>query len=441
MLPSLIALALLIVPPLSGWAGGGILRRALPPAGARRAAAAAIAITLCALPFAVISELRLSIYDALLIALLAAAGLLARSIPRAEPRPSRAGLLLSAGATLLAFTALELVARRLPNAPPRDYRPLDAMHLYFPVERRDFRCGILYPEISGWKNVNFHFRISPEQHARTPGVPRTLYVGDSMVDGDDVPLEADFTELIAAARPREQNWNLAMGGLGPDGYLLVTSKWARELRPDRVVLFVFLGNDIYDMDKPYSCCRWGPLTDEKDGLVEARCEHPDWREPIARRLDVGPAPYPLRVLSRRSELARRLAYLFEFATRGAKPWVYTDWAGTPAQLRRFGHTMDAIRDDLRSLGVGLEVVLLPPRWTLQRHQPADDPFVEQHREVLRMLRESGIATFDTWDLFQQAIDRDGGRSDIFQRHDGSPHLGVAGHRLLADWLLANGVAR
>jgi hypothetical protein len=439
MSAALLALALVALPPLSGWMLGGGLRRLAPGHRSRRVVATVLAALLLALPFALLDRLRVSLYDALLAALLLSAAAVARAWPATPPAPSRVGVTLAAASTLLALALLELVARYLPGAVPRDYRPLDAMHFYFPPEERDFRCHILFPETFGFANVNFHYGRDPRAgRPRTPGVRRVLYIGDSMVDGDDVPLAADFTELIAAARPAEEHWNLGELGIGPDGYLLVASKWARRLQPDEVVVFVFLGNDLSDMDQPYGCCRWGPLTEETAAGVVPRCARPDWREPLRRRLEVGPAPYPLRVLARRSELARRLAYRFEVVTaRGPRPTVYTDRAGTPSQFRRFAHTMSALRDDLRSLGVALKVVLLPPRWTLEQHQPAGDPFVQLHQDVVRALRDSGIRTYDTWDLFQQALDRDGAASDLFQRHYGSPHLGVAGHRLLADWLLAN----
>jgi hypothetical protein len=440
MRPFALAALLLLGPPLVGALVGAALRAAI---GDRPRALRSLllggSLGLLAAPLAVAPLASFSIYDEWWVAALLAAGAVGAGLPR-RPRRLAAGALVAAAATVVAIAALEPWARRLPDPPPR--RRADELHLRFSAESSDPRCVALYPD--AYPGMRINTRLALPVAGRRPGVRRVLHVGDSMVAAGDVPAAAAFTALLSAAHPDEEHLNLGDVGTGPDAYYLILDRWLPSLRPDEVLLYVYLGTDVSDMDDAYVCCDHGPLLRYDAGVpprsVEPRCPSPRSRVTLGYRLTRGPSPYALRVLGTASELLGRVVDLMELAMRGRRPWRYTDYVGSERQLQHLEATLGAIRDRLARDGVRLTVVLLPPRWTLERHAP-DDPFRALRARVLSIARAEQLRVFDAWDLLQEAVDREP-ESDWFQSENrGNPHLGVAGHRLLARWLDAEVRAR
>ena len=141
-----------------------------------------------------------------------------------------------------------------------------------------------------------------------------------MVAGGDMPLAVRFVERLSALRsPAEEHLNLGISNTGTDAHLLVARAWLAPLGATGVVLHVFPGNDIAEIDMPYPCCDDGPLLDYANSPPIARCAAPIWRFSRGALLAQGPPPFPLRVLAVHSTLAHRLASWLERAQRSIAP--------------------------------------------------------------------------------------------------------------------------
>jgi hypothetical protein len=85
-----------------------------------------------------------------------------------------------------------------------------------------------------------------EFHAKRPGEPLVVSIGDSFAAGV-VPHPYHFTKVCERALPPGTAvFNMGCPSIGPPEYLLFLEKEALPLRPDLVVVDLFLGNDIND---------------------------------------------------------------------------------------------------------------------------------------------------------------------------------------------------
>ena len=417
----LLGLSTVLGPLLAGALLGALARR-LVADGLRRRLVPALAALSALSPLALAPWIPVGVYDLLLMSACFALALYAAGRPGPHAPPPRAGVALAAGIVVLGLGAAELVARRLPHARRPEHRP-DELHFVFQNTATDFSCDAMTSARNAPSLVG----------ARTPGRRRVVHLGDSMVAAFDAAQGARFTTLVQQGRPAEEHVPFGHIGVGPDVYLYLVHGAVPALRPDEVVLYLFLGNDFFDIDRPHPCCGMSPILDYSGGAARPRCDLSSRAVSLRHKLQAGPAPYLLRVLAWRSTLAAVLSARFEAATRGAHRWSYEDWFPVGDQVEHTVAALRAIRAELDRQHVGLTLVLLPPRWALERHDPRD-PLRAARDRVLRAAAADHIRAFDSWDLFQDAVDRDPA-SDWFQRESGNPHFGVAGHRLFARWML------
>lgn len=76
--------------------------------------------------------------------------------------------------------------------------------------------------------------------ARTPGVPRVLFLGDSFTFGHGVDAPHRFTDLIQHAWPQAEILNFGVSGTGTDQELLHYREQGAQYSPDLVVLGFFV---------------------------------------------------------------------------------------------------------------------------------------------------------------------------------------------------------
>jgi hypothetical protein len=78
----------------------------------------------------------------------------------------------------------------------------------------------------------------------TPGKKRIVIIGDSFGWGYSAkPLSNCFAERIEAA-PNYAVFNLSIPGTGPENYALTGRTYIPKIKPDAVLLMVYMGNDI-----------------------------------------------------------------------------------------------------------------------------------------------------------------------------------------------------
>ena len=146
----------------------------------------------------------------------------------------------------------------------------------------------------GWSGVHHHydydveydiddsgFRVDP--HAGMTG-PRVAVLGDSFTFGLGVANDETFvSRLNARSDDRRQYLNLGVPGYSTDQELLLFRKTGKALKPDSVLLVVYLANDLFDNNRPF------PL--------QADHAKPYFRLDTNRRLVLVNTPVPLATKS------------------------------------------------------------------------------------------------------------------------------------------------
>ena len=114
----------------------------------------------------------------------------------------------------------------------------------------------------GWSGVHHHydydveydidasgFRVDP--HAGKTG-SRVAVLGDSFTFGLGVANDETFvSRLNAGSDDRRQYLNLGVPGYSTDQELLLLRKTGKALKPDSVLLVVYLANDLFDNNRPF----------------------------------------------------------------------------------------------------------------------------------------------------------------------------------------------
>lgn len=363
------------------------------------------------------------LWDVLLAAALFSAGLLFGH--HANFLRWRRGL-LAAGVFSIGLLLLEFGTRSaLPHVP--DFT-LDSILLSEATPEQapaDATCEVTYGHWPGsMKRLN---RMVESPANRAPGDSakhRVLHLGDSMVFGVGVEESETFVALLGAAQPEVDHVNGGIPATAPDEYLAALQGWMKQLRFDRVVLYLFAGNDL-DLDAPSPCCEWQSILRYEDGKAALRCpEARSQTSPIGRirwlRQHSHP-PYLLKAMARRSQL---LAYVTMV--------LFSDRSTTTSdQATRYQH-LDAVLRTAKALcqaqGVALTVVVLPDRAALEGRTKVTQEIAQ------RMAAASRSAGIDTLDATELLAARHDGPGVFLNEIPNDFHLSIAGHRVIADWL-------
>lgn len=434
---AVLALSLLLGPVILGAAAGIALRRALRARRPRLFAALAIALVPPAAAWFGCGRFpEYSPYDLLLIAGLAGATAAVTLWPF-RAAPARRDLALLGVTLALGLGVLEIWARShpMPIAPPP---PIEHLRARFAPEERAFQCPSLFPSPGDPARGRFGQRENPSIPPRTPGRRRVAHLGDSMVAGGDVPRPARFVERLSALRgPAEEHLNLGIANTGTDAHLQVARAWLGPLGADAVVLHVFPGNDLAEIDMPYACCDDGPLLDWTASPPAVRCNAAIWRFSRGALLSQGPPPFPLRVLATRSALAHQWTSWLERTQRAIAPRRGLPDGSLPNQsAARFQTALAGIAAEARRLGIPLSVVVLPSRVAIES---SESPIAASDRRtrdlVIHAAAAEGLPTLDAWAYFED-LARTPRPRPLFQPRPNDPHFEVEGHRLYSEWLAA-----
>ena len=315
---------------------------------------------------------------------------------------------------------------------PRSFPSPDQAALVFEPAAWDAGCSVLYAA-----NVDEDVHVlrpvtSGAKERQHP--PLVVHLGDSMTYGEGVKADETFAALLDARQRTVQHRNYGVWAVGTDFEFLLLQRILDLHSPALVVLHVYVGNDVYDIDRPYACCEAGPLLDYgPDGPI-VRCEHAQWSLPVAFRLSRSPAPYPLRVATRWSYAARHIAAAFPQLMVGFEPrsdFVRSEGEAGDTGWDHFEQILAKLHDNMPP-NADLVVDLLPVRSALEAADPTASPAYRAGRRIAKITEELGIRTLDSWDLFAKAVARDGSLRYFRDEHD--IHFTPEGHRLLADWL-------
>jgi hypothetical protein len=429
-----VALALLLGPLLAGALLGHLLRRAR----GRRVAGPWALLACVALPAAAGTGAALAVagvgtWDGLTEGLLWGVGLAAGAHAAFADRRAVA----VSGATLAAgLLALEVMSRRL--LPPAPAFPPGAPHFFLNEAFRrnepifgggqDHICTLTYP---GVYRSRFLPNASTALPVRAPGQPepaaptrRVLHLGDSMTYGFSVADAETFEAGLERLEPGARHVNGAIIGTGPDSYFGLLRRWAAETRPDLVVVSLFEGNDLSEIDKGHQCSEWRPILAYGPGGAALRFPdrpheaHALWE--TAR--STSPPPYLLRAGVARSKLAALLASAMSALQTPDVNAVESD----EVRWQHLGAILRAMRATLDARGVPLVVVVLPLRQETELGRPG-----AIERRMIETARAAGVTTLAPGDAIRAAVARG---EMLFIPNGNDSHFNAAGHRLLAAWL-------
>jgi hypothetical protein len=334
--------------------------------------------------------------------------------------------------SVLALAILEATVRWWLPLPPRFPSPSEAA-LIFKPSVWDAGCSVLYGSASVENGVRALRHGSASRHVRKDA-PLVVHLGDSMTYGEGVSDEETFAALLDARQPAVMHRNYGVWAVGTDFEYLLLRRILAEQTPAMVVLHVYVGNDVYDIDRPYACCDAGPLLDYGPGGPTARCASARWSFPLTFRLSRSPPPYPLRVATSWSYTARHAAAAFSRLVSRLEPradFIRTEGEAEESGWEHFAQILAQLRDELPA-NVDLIVDLLPNRQALEAADPTDLPSYRAGQRVAQITAKLGIRTLDAWDLLANAVKRDG--SHRYFRDQNDIHFTPEGHRLVTDWL-------
>ncbi len=230
--------------------------------------------------------------------------------------------------------------------------------------------------------------------ARTPGVTRILLLGDSFVEGMQVPLEKTFAKRLEAKLAddgrRVEVVNAGFSGFGTDNELLFFEADGRRYQPDLVLLGFTEANDVIENSKRlyermYAEAPDGPPPKSHfkigrgGGLrLDARAARRAWEQFAARRATVlGRAGMALErnfhvvrlvetALSRRplrADAARvvHTTVVGIYATHPATEWEDA-WALTRALVLRLRRDVDAAGATFAVVAIPSKEVVSPDAW-------------------------------------------------------------------------------
>lgn len=441
-LATLVALVMLALPVALGLQLGALVRRHLARRMHRWALLVVCACAPLALAAPLVARSNTSLFWDVLFAALCflPAALLGRDGSR-----SRVGLQLVLG-VMLAEVALRALTPPVSVASPAPHRARLSME----ITNRDPPCRVLYPDAEV-------LRSESEVHDARPVV---MHLGDSMVEGAGVAREEAFPAALGSLQPAVRHVNLGVGGAGPEAYLFAFERWASALRPRLAVVYVFLGNDLFDLEREYLCCAGGPLYRDAAVPPTPRCPAARWAVPLKTHLATSPAPFALRALAANSAVAWHLQRLVQSVPDALyrRGFHLVEGAHESASLtprwNLLARRLQALARSSATRHIPVLVVALPSRHTLERSLGREPHGFDywgdresgesaQHR-VVSEAHAAGLDALDAWEPVRTGVALHGLDAFFANRYPGDVHFSPLGHRAVAAWLapaLAERLAR
>lgn len=279
-------------------------------------------------------------------------------------------------------------------------------------------------------------RGTPWPEVFTSSGKRIAVVGDSFTFGLGVDDDATFVERLQAAESGNTYLNAAIPGYSTDQQLLYLRDRLATWQVDRVVLVVYLVNDLLDNE-----LRFPLQADMGKPLFLAT--------PAGLELTNVPVPREPKPPEERARTLATMVLGSEAANTLPSEWqlirtlgldASTDpalLAGMPARLAGPVDLFVQLITELRSLcetnNVALTLVLLPGRSVVEMPGSLSAAFQDElRRQILLRQAELGVALIDLSPQLRKR--REASTERLFFPNEG--HLNQAGHRVVAELLRA-----
>jgi len=420
-----IALALLLAPCLVGFVVGRLLRKLLPKHPGIRSLLAlllGVGAAVWGLDWALADRLHPSPSDVLVVSALLFGAAWIGGLRLNDPRIAK----LAIGATVAGLVIAEIALTKSIPEPPVCWHG-DEIKLLQPATRERVCRGAFATMGGRWFDRVVRRTAGGDEHV--------LHLGDSMVFGSGVGEHETFVAELDRRDAKRRHVNVSSPDIGPDHLLLTMRRWLKSGRKTkRVVLYVYPGNDLVDLDRPSPCCNGRPLLSYEEGKPpRGRCERLQWRPHGVVAVLKSAPPYPVRVMSKystTSAMACAAVRPVASAVGRISGLLPTDPAGGDSAWSHLG----AILSAAAATGVPLDVVVLPERDGLEQPEGDDNPGYVRSRRVVKLCEKLGIRVHDAREVLERPVRREGSAPFFARTYARDYHLSARGHRLVADWL-------
>lgn len=255
-------------------------------------------------------------------------------------------------------------------------------------------------------------------------VRKHLIVGDSFTFGLGANDKETFTALLNQGQQTDLFTNGAVPGYSPEQILLKATDLSRALKPDSLIVMIYLGNDLIDLGLEFP--------------VQA-----EFPKPFAQMGSGGWELAGLPVPRKQKPAAAQLQTLGSFVVKpGSQDWISTTQTGrrlinmglmqdsAELNMERVNHSLTLFDGFLRALmqvpGPAQMIVLLPGTVAISQPNSLTGRYQRYlEREILNMTRSHGM---EGWSLLSH-IENQPAPSDLYYPNDG--HLTPKGHQIVA----------
>jgi lysophospholipase L1-like esterase len=288
-------------------------------------------------------------------------------------------------------------------------------------------------------------------YRKPEGTFRILLLGDSFVEGFQVPLEDTFSkQLESKLNEQDQAFevvNAGFGGVGTDYGLLFLEKEGVKYSPDLVLLGFFSGNDVQENFRSREILQNenSGLAFEKRGMIfrlrQFLASHSSAYNYLGMKLPAW-IPHLGKILMRFGFLSSQP--VDDKGRLGTLPWmVFADayppdfkeaWAVTDVLLSKLAQEAQAMGSGLAVFSIPSREQVYPNLWRALITRPAfkgaEWDWQKPDRILKRLAEESGIAFLP---LLPQFRDR-GKTGELYHSEDG--HWNALGNRLASEYVHA-----
>jgi hypothetical protein len=388
----------------------------------RMIAALVIPIAVLAGALSLFERVPLSFWDLGWVGAFFGGGFLLGAFP-----PRFAPLLASMAVLALGLLVLEGLIR-VGTREPATYPSASAAHLLFHPSQAEAACYAIdrqrEPPWLEWRR---------EGHIRD-GV-RVVHLGDSMVFGTRVEGHEAFVNELEKLEPGVAHVNFGVPYSSTDAQFVALLTWVDQVKPARVVLHFYAGNDIKEMDRVYPCCELGPFLHYETDRAVPRCTTPRWRFNAPTLIAEAPPPYVLRLATSFSWSARHSMEAFELASaklsghQAEKPPIEETVAWEHLEL-----ILKTLRGELKSRHVDFRLVVLPDRGLVESAHPEQEATDRIRVRALALARKLEIPALDPLPFLRELVARDGSPKFYVTPPAYEIHFNAEGHRRYAQWL-------
>jgi hypothetical protein len=273
--------------------------------------------------------------------------------------------------------------------------------------------------------------VNREPWPKTTGI---IFLGDSLVTGEGVGIEGQFSNLVSQTLPDQTVLNLALPGAGPERQLHIYRKFGLGLDANLVVACLYLASDL-ENDASFRLWRRN----------STHLSYNDFRLNFRQRIDGGSINHPGRILARSRIVSMAGESLLRWFKKEDQRFRFADGTEILFDRRKLEFAAKVVEADdsalnhmlsslaeLRSLVTQQKAKLLVMLIPSKEEIFGVEPTVQNRNAVARLRRRLQDSGMPFLDLYPTIRERGTVHSPYFSW---DTHLNGYGNRLIAEEFL------